>query len=1019
MSDDFYGQQQNADENDRAQWKLKIGQMVQMDISMLLTTTEPIQLDQDLLDEYIGHRGVGSVLNNHYLWNAADYRKEVIKLQETARKHKRPPVIWGLDSVHGANYILDAVVTPQPINLAASFNRTLAYEAGKLASRDTRRAGIPWLFSPLLGLSWNPYWSRVYETFGEDPLLVGGMAESMIEGIQWVNDDDDDGLLPSRAAASAKHYVGYSNPHIGHDRSPSVIPMRHLYQYFLRPWRRVLLGNRNAWPMTVMESYTEVDGVPNVANRRTLDRMLRQELNYTDGMVVTDYNEISNLERWHHVSKDMKGAVLSAMEDGTVDMSMMGNLNDVNAFFDLMEEFVASEGNPQSLALRDRVQKSAHRVLKLKRDLNMFEESYRLEPLDEVDGTSYPTGDDLAMVLEMTRQSMVLTKNDGNALPLIDASRNTEASSEPLKVLVTGPTSDSLSFQTGGWTGEWQGVNSNKEREWFTSEGYKTVVEALEEETNSFEVKHECGVDILGNHCSDDPEGEKQSKNLLDVVRGWIHGVGSGASGSSFGSSGPPDAIVVCLGEENYAEKPGDIADLSLPQGQYDLVKALKEAISSDTKIILVYFGGRPRLLAEVVDLVDAVIVGFLPGPLAGIAIADFLTGRVSPSARLPVTYPKHPDLSGIPYLHEISDMCTKDTGGTLPHWENVPCEVQWPFGHGLTYTQFAYDDLRLSRQTLQQHWQDTDKTGRDGEHLTVTVTVSNRGRVAGAETVLFFAFDEFRSTTPEYKRLVGYEKVWLEPGESKDVANSISPDDLRFVGPHDDSHYVLQDGLEFRIGIGSESDCRDNPDAAENLCSEKVTIRTEEDYVGACEAACNVWKQSGDYCVKNAFSPNARTTGVAMDACRKSCAAIYSSDEKDVKLNNDGWGWNYVSCLESIVWNERFDSNADCWKLTSLCRDVTQTAGMDEFGNPPGNSEGFVGSEINSDSPPSAIIVAALAGAIASVMIFRTVRGGFTTNSDVLPQHTRRGKHYGNVEFSAIRSSDVGNGRIELHSFD
>ena len=166
--DDFFGGKE-----DRNFWKLQIGQMVQMDISMLLTTTEPIQFDQDLLDEYIGERGVGSVLNNHYLWKAADYRREVIRMQQTALKYNRPPVIWGLDSVHGANYVLDAVVTPQPINLASSFNKSLAFEAGMLASRDTRRAGIPWLFSPLLGLSWNPFWSRVYETFGEDPLLVG------------------------------------------------------------------------------------------------------------------------------------------------------------------------------------------------------------------------------------------------------------------------------------------------------------------------------------------------------------------------------------------------------------------------------------------------------------------------------------------------------------------------------------------------------------------------------------------------------------------------------------------------------------------------------------------------------------------------------------------------------------------------------------------------------------------------------------------------------------------------------
>ena len=634
--DDYFGEKGDKGD-DSKYWKLQVGQMVQMDISMLLTTTEPIQLDQDLLDEYIGERGVGSVLNNHYLWKAADYRREVIRIQQTALKYNRPPVIWGLDSVHGANYVLDAVVTPQPINLAASFNKSLAFEAGKLASRDTRRAGIPWLFSPLLGLSWNPFWSRVYETFGEDPLLVGDMAESMIQGIQLVNNDGEgEGLLPSRAAASAKHYVGYSDPHNGHDRAPSSIPMRHLYQYFLLPWRKALLGSNSVGsrPMTVMESYTEIDGVPNVANRRTLDNILRKELNYTDGMVVTDYNEITNLERWHHIAKDTKDAVLVAMVEGTIDMSMMGNLNDVHSFFDAMEEFLTldEEDGTTAQTLRERVRKSASKVMKLKRDLNMFEESFRLEPLLEDEESSYPTQQDIATVLEMTRQSIVMTKNEKNVLPLINDGPEGGNPKAPLKLLVTGPTSDSLSFQAGGWTGEWQGVNSNKERKWFTSEGYKTVLNALIDDSDKFEVTHECGVDIMGNHCRNDIEDQesmengRENKNLFDVVRGWIHSGGTSNSGASASSSsGQLDAIVVCLGEENYAEKPGDIVDLRLPQGQYDLVKALNEVKSSNTKIILVYFGGRPRLLADVVSVAAWNCVWFIVSDVISLLFSQFI----------------------------------------------------------------------------------------------------------------------------------------------------------------------------------------------------------------------------------------------------------------------------------------------------------------------------------------------------------------------------------------------------------
>ena len=368
--------------------------------------------------------------------------------------------------------------------------------------------------------------------------------------------------------------------------------------------------------------------------------------------------------------------------------------------------------------------------------------------------------------------------------------------------------------------------------------------------------------------------------------------------------------------------------------------------------------------------------------------------------------------------MHEVSDMCTKDTGGTLPHWENVPCDVQWSFGHGLSYTQFIYSDLILSSTILRQHWHDGEDNATidDDEQLTVTVTVTNAGEIAGAETVLFFSFDEFRSTSPEYKRLRGYEKVWLEPGESKDVSIKISlQDDLRFVGPHDDSHYIFQDGLEFRIGIGSDSDCRRNPNAERNLCCDVVTIQTEKEYIGACEAACNVWKESGGRCAKNNFLPKATSTETVMEVCRSLCASADGFVQNGANLNDgDGWGWNYVKCLEAIVWNESFDSEVDCWKLTSLCRDVTQITGMDEFGNT-NSLSAEVYDRTNSGATPLAIVIAMVAMVFASFMIVRAVRTGFSRSTGGHIYRGAQSKNYINVEFSAIRSSEERNHDVDL----
>lgn len=492
----------------------------------------------------------------------------------------------------------------------------------------------------------------------------------------------------------------------------------------------------------------------------------------------------------------------------------------------------------------------------------------------------------------------------------------------------------------------------------------------------NWRVSYECGVDILGNDCTgvgqstDYPQEEPQGgSGFVDTVKDWVGWKDENYSGiqNAVKAANEMDAIVVCLGEENYTEKPGDIRDLALPKGQYELVTALREA-APEKRIILVFFGGRPRLLADVIPAVDAVFVAFLPGPLGGDALVDLISGKVNPSARLPVTYPMYEDLGGVPYLRAVSDMCTADTGGTLPHWENVPCEVQWGFGHGLSYSEFQYIDLALSTDTLQQGKEDA---------LVVSVNVKNAGTRSGAHTILFFTFDEFRASTPEYKRLRTYEKIWLEPGSSTQVTVSIPLEDLRFVGPHDDHHYILQDGLVFRVGIGSDADCRRDPDS--DLCSAPISIQTEKDYVGACEAACSIWEESG-------------CPDMTPVTCKRECSGIHQGT--GTSLNNDGWGWTYVSCLESIVWDASFDPTADCRKLTSLCRDVLSTSGVDEYGAGHGSSN-FAKTGIQ----PWALSLALFSGIFASAMIVYAMNGGCTSE---------KAEQGGDVQFAAISTSEV-----------
>ena len=896
----------------------KIGQMTQIEINMLLTD-DKMDINETTANYFIGDYGAGSVLNTVPIpWKAEDYRRAAIKLNEIAKKYGRPPIIWGIDSVHGANYVHGASIPPQPINMAATFNKTVAFEAGRIASRDTRAAGIHWLFSPLLGIALEPKWSRVYETFGEDPTVVGEMAKAMIEGIQAPDDNKD--VTPSKAAACGKHWIGYSKPLHGNDRAPSWIPTRHLYQYFLRPWSKVLPIVKS-----VMESYTEVDGVPNVANPSTLQYLLRGKMKY-DGMLVTDYQEIFNLAEWHLTAPSLQDATSKAMFEGTVDMSMVPwNTGDFHAGLKMALE---RDNLPQ-----ERVDTSVRRIIRLKEDLAMFDEN--ILPHDP---NLSLVGSDRAETLDMATQSVVLVKNEHDFLPLSSG-----------KILVTGPASRSLICQTGGWTFQWQGVES--ESPWFT---YGTSVFDAFQSDASFDVKFSCGVNINGGECSD----EKAKEGIMDEVEDLI-GLGPADSiERAVKAAEHVDAVVVCVGEPVYAEKPGDIMSLELPEGQYDLVRRLR--LETKAKIVLVYFGGRPRLLADMVENADSIMIALLPGPDGGQAVSNIFSGKINPSGRLPFTYPKLQDSTGVPYFHAVSDRCIHSDN----KWDSSPCAVEWPFGHGLGYTSFTYSSFVAS--------------GGINADLEMSVRVKNEGDVAGEEVVLFFTFDIYRQTTPEYKLLRAFEKVRLEPQQELVVSVTVPKEDMAFVGPHDDRHYIFDPKMKTVAGVGAKTDCRQDPGSS--LCVELVARVPDQEYVPACIAACDIWDECG--CSDATFT----SSRSCLDVC-------FSSGKNTAGMMGDGinqgWGWNYVDCIEQVAWaaeNELGPSS--CWKLTMMCRDVTKTSELDRFG------VGYA-SSIPRDSSPSLTgnFVALFAGVIGTLVIILNFR--------------RRGRNSNQIEFSVVGTEE------------
>jgi len=964
-----------------------IGQMSQIDINLLLEDFQDTKrLNREKVVRYVGEMGIGSVLNSpaDVAWTARQYREAAIELNQVASDYQHPPIIWGLDSVHGANYIKGAILSPQPMNIAATFNTTMARQAGKLASRDTRAAGIHWLFSPLLGLAVEPRWSRVYETFGEDPVLVGAMAAAMIAGIQEPEDKEDGAaVVPSRAAACAKHFVGYSMPRTGHDRSPAWIPTRHLYQYFVPPWRTALTKSGSSSssflpPRTVMESYSETDGVPMARNPVTLQYLLRQRLQF-DGVLVTDYEEIRNLHSWHHVVATDPEAVAVSLAQTSIDMSMIPWEADGFA-----TSIVAAV--QQRRLAEDRLRASAERVLRLKRDLRMLDDGGDV-PKETITIANNPNldlvGTDEAAVYPMVQDSLVLAKNAQNWLPL-----DRTAS---LKVHVTGPTANSLSSQTGGWSGQWQGFPSE---DWFTYGG--TVWDSLSVESDQWHVTYSCGVDVLGQECQD-PDETDPEENYIDRVKHWAGLTPTNSIAMAVEAAKDADVTVICVGEEAYTEKPGDIRSLLLPQGQYDLVHAIQRN-ADHTRILLVYFGGRPRLLSDMVDGADAVLLGFLPGPSAGSAVADVLTGRVNPSGRLPLTYPAAQDGGGVPYWRAVTDQCTRGEG-PLPHWDYGPCPVQWPFGHGLSYTSFSYSDLSA--------------IGGIDEDLQLRVTVTNDGTRAGADTVLFFTFDDWRGTTPEYKRLRAFEKVFLAAGESTTIQKTVPIDELRFVGPHDDYHYVLDPHMISYLGVGPYTDCRirdDNHNPDENdLCVRLQSQAPDKPYVASCEAACDLWKESS--CAEAFNLGDNRQCLEMCQAIRPTMGGVSASDPEG------GWGWNYVRCLESVVWGMQQQQqtsgekgpSTSCWMMTQLCRDVFQTGQLTSSGS------GTVSAGINGSAASGCLDASqrgtlaywlALLSALITSMVIAKLMGGTLCQRKSRQRGGSDEERFNGIQFTTIRNN-------------
>ena len=719
----------------------KVGEMTQLTIQAVSrvhgSATTLQQLDTAKLEEAILRRHVGSLLN---VWDVAltpaQWQATISAIQRVAaRSRLKIPVLYGIDAVHGDHYMRTATIFPQNLSIAAAWNPELVRREHQITAYETRASGVPWNFAPVLDVGRQPLWPRFYETFGEDPYLGSVLGVTAVEAEQRDPRPALDSLLGARrtrtaavggsyfVAASAKHFLGYSVPLSGKDRTTAWIPERELREIILPPFRAAI----DAGIRTVMINSGDVNGVPVHASHEILTDLLRTELGFT-GVAVSDWEDIRKLVTSHRVAATNKDAVRQAVMAG-VDMSMVPY---DYSFTDDLLALVREGAVPQS-----RIDEAARRILRLKFELGLFDNA-EADPamIANIGAPAFQAASRAA-----ANEVVTLLKNDRGAgrAPVLPLARTA-------RVLVTGPGATSLTAQYGGWSYTWQGTDTA-----LYPKNVKTLLDAVRDRAGAARVTYVPGATF------DAPR---------DVA-------------AAIAAARDADVIVVALAEQAEAEAPGNIDDLMLPDAQLQLAQAME---ATGKPVVLTVFEGRPRVIRPVVDSARAIVMGYQPGPFGGEAVAGVLFGDINPSGRLPFTYPRY---TGAIEHYDRAEPANSTAGDST-----VGYHPQFEFGYGLSYTTYAYSDLRVDRA----------RAGA-ADTVTVSVTVANTGARAGMEVVQLYSRQLVASVDPPVRRLRDFRKVLLAPGERRTVTFRLPVQRLAIVGR--ENHLAVEPG-GFDLIVGS-----------------------------------------------------------------------------------------------------------------------------------------------------------------------------------------------------------------------
>lgn len=656
--------------------------------------------------------------------------EEINKIQKIAVEESRLgiPILVSRDVIHGYKTIF-----PIPLGQAATFNPQIAEDGARVAAIEASADGIRWTFAPMIDISRDPRWGRIAESCGEDPYLSSVMGAAMIKGYQGDSLND-----PTAIAACAKHFVAYGAAEGGKDYNSTFIPERVLRNVYLPPFKAAV----EAGCATFMTSFNDNDGVPSTANKFVLKDVLRDEWKY-DGMVVTDWASAAEMIN-HGFCVDGKDAAEKSVNAG-VDMEMVSETFIKNLKQSVAEKKVSMET----------IDNAVRNILRLKFRLGLFENPYVVTPQTVKYADAH-----LQIAKTAAEQSVILLKNDAQTLPFTDKVKT---------VAVVGPMADAPYEQMGTWV-----FDGEKEH---TQTPLKAIREMYGDNVN---VIFEQGL------------AYSRDKNVSGIAK-------------AVNAARRADVVVCFVGEESILSgEAHSLANLDLQGAQSQLIKSLA---ATGKPVVTVVMAGRQLTISDEVEASDAVLYSFHPGTMGGPAIADILFGKVNPSGKTPVTFPRMTGQAPIYYAHnktgrpanptemlidEIPVEAGQTSVGCRSFYLDAGNSPLFPFGYGLSYTNFEYSDLKLA----------SDKLTVDGE-VNVSVNLKNVGKYDGTEVVQLYVQDKVGSVTRPVKELKAFQRVELKAGESKTVTFTLPVSDLAFW--RYDMTYGVEPG-DFKLWVGTNS---------------------------------------------------------------------------------------------------------------------------------------------------------------------------------------------------------------------